>query len=180
MFGLSRHAEDTCLATGAKKPTRGDYALASPEAAAMVKRFNVEWSESFATHAVLQVWVKPLGEEERLQNIQNRPSIAQVLSEKVEAEIQDSHDHLEWIDNRLATIAAKLVQLNVTRCEANQLFIQQLKEHQDALDAIAILRTELDRTEAAREPCGPIPETAVAAVLVAVVLTPERLTWPAS
>merc|ERR1712119_196373 len=28
-------------------------------------------------------------------------------------------------------------------------FIQQLKEHQDALDAIAILRTELDRTEAA-------------------------------
>merc|ERR1712232_320332 len=47
-------------------------------------------------------------------------------------------DHLEWIDNRLATIAAKLVQLNVTRCEANQLFIQQLKEHQDALDAIAV------------------------------------------
>merc|ERR1719454_2862430 len=69
--------------------------------------------------------------------------------EWVEAEIQDSHDHLEWIDNRLASIAAKLVQLNVTRCEANQLFIQQLKEHQDALDAIAILRTELDRTEAA-------------------------------
>jgi regulator of replication initiation timing len=69
--------------------------------------------------------------------------------EWVEAEIQDSHDHLEWIDNRLATIAAKLVQLNVTRCESNQLFIQQLKEHQDALDAIAILRTELDRTEAA-------------------------------
>merc|ERR1719454_1172984 len=69
--------------------------------------------------------------------------------EWVEAEIQDSHDHLEWIDNRLATIAAKLIQLNVTRCEANQLFIQQLKEHQDALDAIAILRTELDRTEAA-------------------------------
>merc|ERR1712060_352421 len=32
---------------------------------------------------------------------------------------------------------------------ANQLFIQQLKEHQDALDAIAILRTELDRTQAA-------------------------------
>jgi hypothetical protein len=69
--------------------------------------------------------------------------------EWVEAEIQDSHDHLEWIDNRLASIAAKLIQLNVTRCEANQLFIQQLKEHQDALDAIAILRTELDRTEAA-------------------------------
>jgi hypothetical protein len=69
--------------------------------------------------------------------------------EWVEAEIQDSHDHLEWIDNRLATIAAKLIQLNVTRCEANQLFIQQLKEHQDALDAIAILRTELARTEAA-------------------------------
>jgi DNA repair exonuclease SbcCD ATPase subunit len=69
--------------------------------------------------------------------------------EWVEAEIQDSHDHLEWIDNRLAAIAAKLIQLNVTRCEANQLFIQQLKEHQDALDAIAILRTELDRTQAA-------------------------------
>ena len=69
--------------------------------------------------------------------------------EWVEAEIEDSHNHLEWIDNRLETIAASLVQLNVTRCEANQLFIQQLKEHQDALDAIAILRTELDRTEAA-------------------------------
>jgi len=63
--------------------------------------------------------------------------------------MQDSDDHLNWIHNRLDTIAAKLVQLNVTRCEANQLFIQQLKEHQDALDAIAILRTELDRTEAA-------------------------------
>jgi len=69
--------------------------------------------------------------------------------EWVEAEIEDSHNHLEWIDNRLETIAASLVQLNVTRCEANQLFIQQLKEHQDALDAIAILRTELERTKAA-------------------------------
>merc|ERR1712203_24911 len=69
--------------------------------------------------------------------------------EWAEAEQQDSYDHLDWIHNRLDTIAAKLVQLNVTRCEANQLFIQQLKEHQDALDAIAILRTELDRTEAA-------------------------------
>jgi len=88
-----------------------------------------------------------------LQAVANRNrEIAEDATEHrewVEAEIQDSHDHLEWIDNRLATIAAKLIQLNVTRCEANQLFIQQLKEHQDALDAIAILRTELDRTEAA-------------------------------
>jgi hypothetical protein len=63
--------------------------------------------------------------------------------------MQDSDDHLNWIQTRLETIAHKLVQLNVTRCEANQLFIQQLKEHQDALDAISILRVELDRTEAA-------------------------------
>ena len=69
--------------------------------------------------------------------------------EWIETEMQDSDDHLNWIQNRLESIAASLVQLNVTRCESNQLFIQQLKEHQDALDAIAILRTELDRTEAA-------------------------------
>merc|ERR1711881_501994 len=69
----------------------------------------------------------------------------------LQAEMADSKSHLEWIANRLTTIKNKLDELDVTRCEANQLFIQQLKEHQDALDAIRILRTELARSEAAGE-----------------------------
>merc|ERR1711881_201560 len=69
----------------------------------------------------------------------------------LQAEQADSKAHLEWIGNRVKTIEKKLDELDVTRCEANQLFIQQLKEHQDALDAIRILRTELARSEAAGE-----------------------------
>lgn len=67
----------------------------------------------------------------------------------LQAEMADSKSHLEWIANRLTTIKNKLEQLEVTRCEANQLFIQQLKEHQDALDAIRVLRAELARSESA-------------------------------
>ncbi len=44
-----------------------------------------------------------------------------------------------------------LVELNVTRCEANQLFIAQLKEHQDALDAIQMLYSDLDFFEESGE-----------------------------
>jgi len=69
----------------------------------------------------------------------------------LQAEMADSQSHLEWIANRLTTIKNKLEQLDITRCEANQLFIQQLKEHQDALDAIRILRGELARSEQAGE-----------------------------
>jgi len=69
----------------------------------------------------------------------------------LQAEMADSKSHLEWIANRLTTIKNKLEQLDITRCEANQLFIQQLKEHQDALDAIRILRGELARSEQAGE-----------------------------
>ena len=44
--------------------------------------------------------------------------------EWVEGEIADSHAHIEWINNRQNQIDASLEKLLVTRCEANQLFIQ--------------------------------------------------------
>ncbi len=71
--------------------------------------------------------------------------------EYIQDEIQDSHDHVDWIVNRVFDIGVKLEALAVQRCEANQLFIQQLKEAQDALDAIIMLRTDLDRYEASGE-----------------------------
>jgi len=71
--------------------------------------------------------------------------------EYIESEIEDSHNHIEWIHNRIIAIKEKLEELNVTRCEMAMLFVQSLKEHSDALVAIEMLMTDLDRSEAAGE-----------------------------
>jgi len=69
----------------------------------------------------------------------------------IETEIEDTENHIIWIEKRLVEIARKLAELKVQRCHANALFVDALKEHNDALKAIKVLEAEISRRHAAGE-----------------------------
>lgn len=69
----------------------------------------------------------------------------------LEKEIEESEAHIEWIDNRLEEIKRKLGELKKQRCQANAMFVDALKQHNDALKAIKILQDEIKKLHAAGE-----------------------------
>jgi len=69
----------------------------------------------------------------------------------IETEIEDTENHIIWIEKRLVEIARKLAELKVQRCHANALFVDALKEHNDALKAIKVLEMEISKRHAAGE-----------------------------
>jgi len=58
-------------------------------------------------------------------------------------EITDTQNHLLWIQGRVDTLHNQREQLEAARCESNAIFIQSIREHQDALDIIEWLRSDL-------------------------------------
>jgi len=70
----------------------------------------------------------------------------------VETEIEDTHNYLTWITNRYAAISQLILDLQDDRCEASLIFVTRLREHYEALDAIALLRTDLRSWESAGMP----------------------------
>lgn len=61
----------------------------------------------------------------------------------VQDEITDTQNHLDFIAKRVATINQQRIDLHSARCEANQVFIQSLREHRDALEVIEFLKQDL-------------------------------------
>lgn len=61
----------------------------------------------------------------------------------LESEIATTTEYLEWVANRREDIHKRSAELEEQRCYANNLFVRALKEHQDALDVIAMLRDDL-------------------------------------
>jgi len=66
----------------------------------------------------------------------------------IDDEIADTNSHLEWIAGRVNTLANQRAQFEDARCEANSIFIQTLREHQDAFEVIAFLREDLQNWQA--------------------------------
>ena len=56
-FG-NKKDDATCLAHGAKRPTRRDYVLANPDAFNMITNFTVDHERGFDVHSVLKFSVK--------------------------------------------------------------------------------------------------------------------------
>jgi len=66
----------------------------------------------------------------------------------VQDEITDTQSHLDFIAKRVATINQQRIDLHDGRCESNQVFIQSLREHRDALDVIDFLIQDLQTYQA--------------------------------
>jgi len=61
----------------------------------------------------------------------------------IEKEIADSHAYLDWIAARRVDIARREVELQDQRCYSAQIFVRSLKETDDAIAAVHLLRTDL-------------------------------------
>jgi len=64
-------------------------------------------------------------------------------------EITDSENHLVWIAGRVETLNRQREELEAARCESNAIFVQTLREHNDAFEVIAWLRADLANWQAA-------------------------------
>ncbi len=63
--------------------------------------------------------------------------------EYVEAEIEDTENFLDWIANRYVEIEDLIEALQDERCEASLIFVTRIREHFEAMDAIALLKQDL-------------------------------------
>ncbi len=72
--------------------------------------------------------------------------------EYVEAEIEDTTNYLNWISDRFVNIDDLIQSLQDDRCESSLLFVTRVREHYEALDAIAMLRSDLKSWEMAGMP----------------------------
>ena len=70
----------------------------------------------------------------------------------IEDEIEDTDNYLAWITNRYLEIEDLIEALQTERCEASLIFVSRVREHYEALDAIALLRMDLRDWEAAGMP----------------------------
>jgi hypothetical protein len=61
----------------------------------------------------------------------------------IEKEIADSHAYIDWINSRRADISRREVELQDQRCYSAQIFVRSLKENDDAIEAIGLLRNDL-------------------------------------
>jgi chromosome segregation ATPase len=79
-------------------------------------------------------------------------SLANALDEKVRADqnvtdlqeqIKDNNDTINYLEKKVAENEELLDRLKDQRCEENEAFIEQLMEHNEALDIIRLLRQDL-------------------------------------
>jgi chromosome segregation ATPase len=66
-------------------------------------------------------------------------------------EIHDTETHLAWIQGRVDTLNTQRQELADARCESNAIFVQTLREHNDAFEVIAWLRQDLANWQAAED-----------------------------
>jgi chromosome segregation ATPase len=67
----------------------------------------------------------------------------------IDGEIADSNNHISWVDDRVSTLNTQREDLAAGRCESNAIFVQTLREHNDAFEIIAWLRKDLANWNAA-------------------------------
>ena len=72
--------------------------------------------------------------------------------EFVEAEIENTHNYIAYIDNRFQEIEALIEELHDERCDASLIFVTRTREHYEAIDAVQLLRNDLNDWEAAGMP----------------------------
>lgn len=66
----------------------------------------------------------------------------------IDREIQDTEEHIEWIEHRFIDIQRKLEELGVQRCRSNAIFVNSLKQHSDGLKALKIIQGEIQAMQA--------------------------------
>ena len=64
--------------------------------------------------------------------------------------MQGTTEYLAWICARFDTIDEMITGLNEERCEAAKVYVLRVKEHYEALDAIAMLKYDLQMWDQAR------------------------------
>jgi hypothetical protein len=55
----------------------------------------------------------------------------------------DSINYVQWANNRLAEISRRSEELSDQRCYANALFVKAIKDHQEALEVVKLLKVDL-------------------------------------
>lgn len=63
--------------------------------------------------------------------------------EQIGREYRDATDYIAWATQRIADIERRSVELEEMRCFSNGLFVRAIKQHNDALAVIKILKTDL-------------------------------------
>jgi len=63
--------------------------------------------------------------------------------ENLEKQLTESFNWVKWANNRLAEIARRSEELSDQRCYANSLFVKAIKDHQDALEVVKLLKQDL-------------------------------------
>ncbi|EGR27888.1 hypothetical protein IMG5_187320 [Ichthyophthirius multifiliis] len=76
---------------------------------------------------------------------QNKQVLDDAISHRkfIEQEIQDTNDYLDFINNRRNTINKRREELESQRCASNAFFVKSLKEHDDAIKIIELLKQDL-------------------------------------
>ena len=55
-------------------------------------------------------------------------------------EIANNNNFLEWVADRFLAIETLVEELHDSRCEASLIFVDRIREHYEALNAIEMLR----------------------------------------
>lgn len=63
--------------------------------------------------------------------------------EQIGREYKDATDYIAWATQRIADIERRSVELEEMRCFSNGLFVRAIKQHNDALAVIKILKNDL-------------------------------------
>merc|ERR1719446_575326 len=72
--------------------------------------------------------------------------------EFVEKEIVNTDNYIAYIDNRFHEIEDLIEELHDERCDASLVFVTRTREHYEALDAVQLLKNDLNDWEAAGMP----------------------------
>ena len=68
---------------------------------------------------------------------------AKAYREDIEKQLVDSVNFVKWANGRLAEIARRSEALSDQRCYANALFVKAIKDHQEALAVVQLLKVDL-------------------------------------
>ena len=66
----------------------------------------------------------------------------------IQEKINDTKYAMDWINSRIKTNNEKIEKLAGQRCESNSLFIETLREKQEALEVLAWLKKDLEELKA--------------------------------
>jgi hypothetical protein len=112
-----------------------DLKMANLEAQNMADKKNMTDEE---------IGAKVIGELTKVMDI-NRKTWQDAKDHRdwVDGEVKAAIDFINWAHGRIAEIDRRGVELEEMRCFSNGLFVRSIKQHQDALEVIRVLKQDL-------------------------------------